>query len=142
MTGPTVIAPGGGEIIGDSADRRVEILSEHDAVHATWSRFGPRRDGADLHIHRRHSDLFYVLDGELTLKLGPDGGEGAAPAGSLARVPPLVVHGFRNASDADVRYLNFHAPGEGFADYLRALRDGREFSYDQYPPPAGGAPRP
>jgi mannose-6-phosphate isomerase-like protein (cupin superfamily) len=64
------------------------------------------------------------------------------PAGTLARVPPLVVHGFRNASDADVRYLNLHAPGLGFMDYLRALRDGRTLPYDQEPPPPdGGRPK-
>jgi len=63
------------------------------------------------------------------------------PAGSLALVPPLVVHGFRNGSDADVRYLNLHAPGRGFADYMRALRDGRPAAYDQWdPPPDGGRP--
>jgi mannose-6-phosphate isomerase-like protein (cupin superfamily) len=60
------------------------------------------------------------------------------PAGTLARVPPLVVHGFRNGSDAEVRYLNLHAPGQRFADYLRAMRDGRSFSYDQHEPPADG----
>jgi hypothetical protein len=27
-----------------------------------------------------------------------------------------VVHGFRNGSDAELRYLNLHAPGQGFAD--------------------------
>ncbi len=37
------------------------------------------------------------------------------PAGTLARVPPDVVHGFRNGSDAELRYLNLHAPGQGFA---------------------------
>jgi quercetin dioxygenase-like cupin family protein len=70
--------------------------------------------------------------------LGPDGDEARVPAGAVARVPPLVVHGFRNGSDADVRYLNFHAPGVAFADYLRAMRDGRAFSYDQEDPPADG----
>ena len=138
MRDPLVIAAGGGEVVGDSADRRVEILCDDDAVHATWSRFGPHREGADLHIHRRHSDFFYVLDGELTIRLGRDGEEVAMPAGTLARVPPFVVHGFRNASDAEVRYLNLHAPGVGFADYMRALRDGRSLTYDQEPPPADG----
>jgi quercetin dioxygenase-like cupin family protein len=138
VTEPVLIAPGAGEIVGDAPDRRVEILSDHDALHATWSRFGPRRDGADLHVHRRHTDLFYVLEGELTIRLGPEGRPVVVPAGALARVPPLVVHGFRNVSDADVRYLNLHAPGEGFADYMRALRDGRTFSYDQHPPPPDG----
>ena len=60
------------------------------------------------------------------------------PAGTLARVPPGVVHGFRNASDADVRYLNLHAPGQGFADYMRGLRDGRPIVYDQHDPPEDG----
>jgi quercetin dioxygenase-like cupin family protein len=129
---------GEGEVVGDSPDRRVEILSDHEAVNATWSRFGPGRAGADLHVHRRHTDLFYVLEGELTVMLGPAGEEVVAPAGTLVRVPPLVVHGFRNGSDAEVRYLNFHAPGVGFADYMRAMRDGRTLVYDQEPPPADG----
>jgi mannose-6-phosphate isomerase-like protein (cupin superfamily) len=139
---PVLIAPGAGEIVGDAPDRRVEILSDHDALHATWSRFGPLRDGADLHVHRRHTDLFYVLEGELTIRLGPEGRPAVVPAGRLGRVPPLVVHGFRNGSDADVRYLNLHAPGQGFADYMRARRDGRTFSYDQHPPPPDGGKPP
>jgi quercetin dioxygenase-like cupin family protein len=138
MPEPTIIASRGGEVIGDSADRRVEVLSDHAALNATWSRFGPRREGADLHVHRHHTDLFYVLAGELTVLLGPEGEATVVPAGMLARVPPLVVHGFRNASDAELRYLNFHAPGQGFADYMRALRDGRKLTYDQEEPPADG----
>ena len=126
------------EVIGDSPERRVEILCEADALHATWSRFAAHRDGADLHVHRRHNDLFYVLEGELTLRLGPDGTSVAAPPGTLALVPPLVVHGYRNASAADVRFLNVHAPGAGFAPYLRALRDGAAHTFDQHPPPADG----
>ena len=134
-----VVPPNGGEVIGDAPDRRVEILSDAEPVHATWSRFGRGRDGADLHVHRRHTDLFYVLEGELTLKLGLEDERITAPAGTLIRVPPMVVHGFLNASaDTEVRYLNFHAPGVQFADYLRALRDGRDFTYDQEPPPADG----
>jgi mannose-6-phosphate isomerase-like protein (cupin superfamily) len=136
-----IVPPGGGEVIGDAPDRRVEILSDHDALHATWSRFGPGRDGADLHVHRRHSDLFYVLEGELTMRLGPDGDEVCVPAGTLARMPPGVVHGFRNATGAELRYLNLHAPGAGFADYMRSIRDGDPISYDQFDPPTdGGAP--
>src|SRR3954447_8857719 len=140
MSEPTVIPPGGGEVVGDSPDRRVEILSDDDTLHATWSRFGPRRDGADLHIHRRHTDVFYVLAGELTVRLGPRGDAVPVPAGTLVRVPPLVVHGFRNGTDEELRYLNLHAPGAGFASYLRAVRDGRSIVYDQEPPPDDGGP--
>ncbi len=138
MSEAVLVPHGGGEIVGDSPDRRVEILSDDETLHATWSRFGPHRDGADLHVHRHHTDLFYVLEGELTVRLGIEDEGIVVPAGTLARVPPLVVHGFRNGSDAELRYLNLHAPGRGFADFLRALRDGRTFSYDQYPPPPDG----
>ncbi len=138
MTGPTVIAPGEGEVLGDAPDRRVELLADHEALHVTWTRFGPRRDGADLHVHRRHTDLFYVLAGEFTARLGPAGDEIALAAGNLIRLPPMVVHGFRNASDGELRFLNLHAPGEGFADYMRGLRDGRKVDFDQWDPPEDG----
>lgn len=138
MSTPTLIAAGEGEIIGDLPDRRVEILSDHETVHATLSRFAPGRDGAELHVHRSHVDLFYVLEGELTLRLGTAGETVVVPAGTLARVPPGVVHGFGNESDADMRYLNLHAPGMGFADYMRGLREGRAVPYDQHEPPEDG----
>src|SRR4051794_11513489 len=145
-----VVQPGGGEVIGDAPDRRGGVLAHHAGVNPTPARFGPRRGGADPHVHppphhrffapegglpppgrgggarplpRPPPDCFYVRGGELTLRLGVDGREVALPAGTLARIPPLVVHGFRNGSPDEVRYLNLHAPGESFADYLRAMRD-------------------
>ena len=86
------------------------------------------------HVHRAHCDLFYVLAGELTFLVGPEQEELVLPAGTLALAPPLVVHGFRNGSDFEVRYLNFHAPGGGFADYLRGVTPG----FDSEDPPADG----
>ena len=138
MSGVVLIPAGGGEVIGDAPERRVEILSDHEAVNATWSRFAPHRLGADLHVHRHHIDCFYVLEGELTVRLGVEDATVVVPAGTLALVPPLVVHGFRNGGDAELRYLNLHAPGRRFGDYLRAMRDGRSFAYDQHAPPGDG----
>jgi quercetin dioxygenase-like cupin family protein len=135
---PLVIPPGGGEVIGDAPDRRVEILADHDGLHATWTRFAAGRDGADLHVHREHTDLFYVLEGEFTLRLGPRGEPRPLTAGTLAWMPPGVVHGFRNAGEAELRFLNLHAPGAGFAAYMRDLRDGRPAAYDQWDPPQDG----
>lgn len=137
MSEVRVVPPGGGEVIGDSPERRVEILCDHPAVHATVSRFAAGREGADLHIHRHHHDLFYVLEGRLSVRLGRTE-QATADVGTLVCVPPLVVHGFKNAGDRDVRYLNLHAPGVGFADYMRGLRDGEPFKYDQEEPPESG----
>ena len=132
---PILLVPGEGEVVGDSSERRVEILCDHDELVVTWTRFGPGRDGANPHVHRLHTDLFYVLDGELTIGLGADRRETAVPAGSVVVAPPLVVHAFRNASPTEeLRYLNFHAPGGGFADYLRGVAPG----FDSEDPPADG----
>lgn len=131
---PVHLPAGGGEVVGDSPERRVEIYSDRDELHATWTRFGPYRDGAGAHVHRLHNDLFYVLAGELTLLVGPDQAERVVPAGTLVLAPPLVVHGFRNGRDDELRYLNFHAPGGGFAAYLR----GEEPGFDSEDPPADG----
>jgi mannose-6-phosphate isomerase-like protein (cupin superfamily) len=132
----TVVPPGGGEVVGDSPERRVEILYETDLVHATWTRYAAGRDGAGLHVHRLHSDVFYVLAGELGLKLAD--GEAVVGAGTFVRVPPMVAHGFRNAGASELRYLNFHAPGTGFADYMRGLGRGERVPFDQEPPPETG----
>ena len=131
---PVHLPAGGGEIIRDVPESRVEFLSDCDELHATWTRFAPLRDGATPHVHRRHNDLFYVLAGELTLLVGPDQGERVLQPGTLALAPPLVVHGFRNGSDSELRYLNFHAPGGGFAAYMR----GEEPGFDSEDPPADG----
>lgn len=126
--------PGEGEVVGDSADRHVEILCDREELVVTWTRFGPGRDGASPHVHRTHCDLFFVLAGELTFLLGPEPEEHVLPAGTLALAPPRLVHGFRNAADEELRYLNLHAPGAAFADYLRGINP----EFDQHEPPADG----
>ena len=75
-----------------------------------------------------------MLEGEFTLLLGPDRGERPVQPGHVVLAPPLVVHGFRNGSDSELRYLNFHAPGGGFASYMR----GEEPGFDSEDPPADG----
>src|SRR5918997_4425559 len=85
----------GGDVVRDTPESRLEILSDRDELHATWTRFAAHRDGASPHVHREHSDLFYVLDGEFTVLLGPDRTETPIGPGTFALAPPLVVHGFR-----------------------------------------------
>ena len=45
-----------------------------------------------------HTDAFYVLEGELTFRIGPDLDRVTATAGTFVAVPPNVVHGFDNDS--------------------------------------------
>lgn len=65
--------------------------------------------GAKPHTHAAHTDVFYVLAGEIELRLG--GETVRLPARSCVAAPPLLVHGFRNPGAVEARYLNLHAPG-------------------------------
>jgi len=108
-----------GEVITRRETRDVVLLAGDPAMTITFSRYSPGERGPDLHVHRAHTDAFYVLAGELTFALGPDGAETTVRPGTYVAVPPNVGHGFANASGADVRWLNFHAPDAGFADFVR-----------------------
>jgi quercetin dioxygenase-like cupin family protein len=118
--------------------RDVAILSERPELTITWTRYAAGERGPDLHVHREHTDAFYVLRGELTFALGPAAERIRVQAGGFVAVPPNVVHAFANESSADAHWLNLHAPDTGFAAYLRAMRDGRETDFDSFDPPADG----
>jgi quercetin dioxygenase-like cupin family protein len=136
-----LLRPGEGETIFDGPERTIRILADRDELALTWFRYQPGEEGPEPHVHRRHTDAFYVLEGELELGLGPEVAQRTATAGTLAAAPPNVVHTFRNASEATVVFLNVHAPSRGFAEMLRAARDGREEraeEFDQFDPPADG----
>jgi quercetin dioxygenase-like cupin family protein len=138
---PALLAPGEGETIVDQPERTLRILADRNELTLTWFRYVPGEKGPDPHVHRRHTDAFYVLEGELEVGLGPDVQPVRGEAGTLAAAPSNVVHTFRNASDSTAVFLNVHAPSKGFGDMLRARRDGREEDverFDQYDPPADG----
>jgi quercetin dioxygenase-like cupin family protein len=74
--------------------------------------FGP----IDPHRHDGHTDSFYVLEGELGL--WANGGEAKFVPGSFVAAPPGDEHGILRV-ETPVRFLNFHAPDDGFAEFLR-----------------------
>jgi mannose-6-phosphate isomerase-like protein (cupin superfamily) len=131
--------PGEGEPITAREDRSVTITVDLEQLCATESWYGSAQPGAGPHIHRRHADSFFVVDGELVFVVGR--GHVTAPAGTTMCAPPGVVHGFESSREA--RYLNFHTPDRGFAESLRLRRDGIAYDradHDAFdPPPDGGA---
>jgi quercetin dioxygenase-like cupin family protein len=133
---PVLLAPGEGEVVNDDPNHTVRILFSHELLDVTWSHLGPSEPGAAPHVHREHTDSFYVLEGELAFRLGPDLQRISAPAGTFVAVPPNVVHSF-DAGREGTTVLNFHAPSGGFADYMRAVTPGFD-SFD--PPEDGGRP--
>ena len=78
----------------------------------------PGFPGPPPHTHERLHDMFYVLEGTLTFRLG-DETRDLGP-GAFVCVPPGEVHTFSNQSDQPVRFLNFNTPS-GWENYMRDL---------------------
>jgi mannose-6-phosphate isomerase-like protein (cupin superfamily) len=76
--------------------------------------------GPPPHQHEKLHDMFYVLEGTLTLRLGDE--TVTAGPGTFACVPPGVVHTFSNPGGEPVRFLNFNTPS-GWERYMRDLAE-------------------
>ena len=124
-----------GDVISDRPKRTVRALLEHASVDVTWSRYEPGERGPDPHIHHRHVDAFYVVEGELHFGVGQQVEAVTAHAGTFVLVPREIVHTFANESDATARWLNFHAPSTGF---IAALKGGPPFDSEDAPAQGGG----
>jgi quercetin dioxygenase-like cupin family protein len=136
-----LVGPDEGEMITDRENREVALIAVRHDITISRSRYGPGERGPDPHVHREHTDSFFVLDGELTFALGPDGERVVVPAGGFVAVPPNVSHSFGNEGGADARFLNLHSPDGGFAAFMRGARDGADMGFDSFdPPPDGGRP--
>lgn len=67
------------------------LISRQDGNHvAAWAH-AVDIDGAREHYHKRATELYYVLEGEGTVRL--DGVEHAVRKGSIVHIPPGVIHG-------------------------------------------------
>jgi mannose-6-phosphate isomerase-like protein (cupin superfamily) len=122
-----VNGPGEGELLR-GRDRTFLIKVDRPELSLIEYDIGLRRAGAKPHYHERHTDAFYVLEGELEFTFGRE--TVLAPAGTAVVAPPGVVHAFTKASGGRARFLNVHAPDAGFADYIRAVVRGERTTFD------------
>jgi len=125
---PLVVAPGDGDRLSKPhrlALIRVDLPQLALVENAADGEF----EGPERHVHLRHADCFYVLEGAIEFEL--EGGARVVEAGTSVVVPPGVPHTFRSAAPR-IRYLNVHAPNTGFVEYLRALNAGERIPFDQY----------
>ena len=116
----TIHRPGEGEKIGGSTTVTIKATGEEtsDSFYLGEGAIEPGFPGPPPHRHQRLHDMFYVLDGTLTVRIGDETHE--LEPGSFVCVPPGVVHTFSNPSDAPVRFLNFNTPA-GWENYMRDL---------------------
>jgi quercetin dioxygenase-like cupin family protein len=71
-----------------------------------------------LHVHADQDEVFYLIDGSLSVRCGDDRWE--AGPGSLVFLPRQVPHGFTVSADGPARTLLVNAPA-GFADVITEL---------------------
>ena len=119
-----VVAPGEGRFIAvGSAGTGVTVkasATETGGLCTVWEgRVPPGTVGAGPHYHRERDELFYVLEGELVLRIGDE--THTARAGTFAFVPRETVHGFRNASSDSATLLVVHHPA-GFEQFLEEMQ--------------------
>ena len=125
---PFVTAPGDGDRL--SKPHRLAVVRvdlPEIAVVDTYVDTG--FDGPEYHVHLKHADCFHVLEGTLEFTL--ETGRVRVEPGTSVVVPPGVPHTFTLAAPR-ARYLNAHAPGMGFVDYVRAADAGEQVPFDQY----------
>jgi quercetin dioxygenase-like cupin family protein len=134
---PVVLDPGGGDRIAVGASSlsiKAEAATTGGSFFMSETEIEPGFPGPPPHTHERMHDMFYVLEGVLTLLV--DGETIEARPGAFVCAPPGTVHTFTNRSDAPVRFLNLSTPG-GFEGYMRELGDA--FSGGPAPSPAAMA---
>ncbi|NJN43326.1 MAG: cupin domain-containing protein [Anaerolineae bacterium] len=120
---PTLLPPKAGEtwsalgvtltykLIGAETDGQWLVL-EYSAP--------PNFPGPPPHWHKITTELFYVLEGTLSFRVGEQT-LNAGPGG-FAYVPPGTVHGFSNPTDAPARYLLITSPA-GLENYFIELAE-------------------
>ena len=78
----------------------------------------PKSLGAPMHKHTHEDEISYVLDGELSVI--QEGVEQVALAGQYVMKPRGIFHTFWNATDKEIRFIEFIVPGN-FSNYFAEL---------------------
>lgn len=78
----------------------------------------PRSAGPGPHRHEANDDLFYVIEGAMSFRVGEQ--RLVAGPGDFLRIPAGVMHDFWNDSDARAGVFNLYIPG-GFERDMPAI---------------------
>ncbi len=86
----------------------------------------PPNAGSSLHVHRFEDEVIYILQGEITIKVGDD--SYTAKAGTVALLPKGIPHAHHNHSDQEAHIFVIATPSgfEGFITESFALMTAAE----------------
>ncbi len=69
----------------------------------------PNSDGPGAHSHEDNDEVFYILEGTISLLVGDQWLD--ADKGAFIRIPAKTTHDFKNRTDKKAGMLNFFTPG-------------------------------
>ncbi|MBL8828420.1 MAG: cupin domain-containing protein [Planctomycetaceae bacterium] len=110
MSTPTIRKPHAGRTIGVVGDvyRFLATGDETNGKYAMFEAIVPPGGGPPPHIHSREEESFYVLEGEITFRIGDE--QLVATAGMFANMPVGTPHSFKNESNQPAKMLISVAP--------------------------------
>jgi mannose-6-phosphate isomerase-like protein (cupin superfamily) len=111
-----LLGPGDGESV-PGEHRDFVVKAERDQFEVIEFSCDPEFGPVDPHVHPDKFDSFYILEGELEFTIGDE--TVRVGPGSFVAAPPGVGHGFRNPGPGRARFLNVHAPSDGFIERVR-----------------------
>lgn len=110
--GSLFVGPAEGKVLPNPIGGRMMVkLRDEDTIGAYSiydNTIPPGSPGPLPHIHRNHDETFYVLEGELTVRVGTR--TITAPAGSFVVIPRGVVHQPSNPGPVPTRVLLIFSP--------------------------------
>ncbi|HEV7847418.1 MAG TPA: cupin domain-containing protein [Thermoleophilaceae bacterium] len=126
-----------GQTLVDIPEATVKVLVDRPELVLTYMR-SRTEGGPGRHVHREHADGFVVLEGEYSFELGEE--RAARGAGEAIVIPPRVIHRYEHETTEQAAFLNIHAPGMRFADYLFGERPPEDADNIFDPPEEEGRP--
>ena len=113
-----VVEPGGGEPIERQQVHIKASTALTGGQASVMEVVNPGFGGPPLHIHRRHGEMCYVVEGEYLFQFGDE--IITAPAGTFGYAAPGVRHTFASVGKVSGRLLIIGVPS-GLETYVREL---------------------
>jgi mannose-6-phosphate isomerase-like protein (cupin superfamily) len=115
-SGIVALPPGAGSAIsaaGMGTGTELVVKAGQSETRGAYSllewRSAPGGAWVPLHVHQAEEEAWYVVEGELTFRIGER--TIPAPAGSFILVPRGTLHTFGNTASGPARYLQLFSPG-------------------------------
>lgn len=116
---PVIIRSPGESASIAGRDMRVKLAAgESGGLSSAIEITHPRGGGPPLHVHHRHDELLYVLEGEYRIQIGDT--IAAAPAGTVAYARRGTPHAYAGCGNQPGRLLVVVTPG-GLEEYMQEL---------------------